>query len=85
MLAFVCSALLMNLLVAGADPKHRRLLGATSGVFMVKMGVTKEKLAKLVTQHPELLYYSVEDGLWPFVDYLRSIGLSREDIANVFD
>jgi hypothetical protein len=51
---------------------------------MVEMGVTKEKLAKMVTRHPQLLHYSVEDGICPRVDYLRSIGLSREDILKVF-
>ena len=52
--------------------------------FMVEMGVTKEKLAKMVTRHPQLLHYSVEDGICPRVDYLKSIGLSKDDILKVF-
>lgn len=52
--------------------------------FMIEMGVTKEKLAKMVTRHPQLLHYSVEDGICSRVEYLKSIGLSREDILKVF-
>jgi mTERF domain-containing protein len=51
--------------------------------FTKKMGVSKERLAKMVTRHPQLLHYSVQDGIRPRVNYLRSIGMTKADVGKV--
>ena len=46
---------------------------------MEKLGVTD--ISKVVTRHPNILAYSIEDTLQPHVDYLKELGVT--DIGKV--
>jgi mTERF domain-containing protein len=37
----------------------------------------------MVTKHPQLLHYSIDDGFIPRINFLRSIGMHNGDILKV--
>ena len=36
-----------------------------------------------ISRHPQLLHYSVEDGIKPRVRFLQGIGLSQSEVAHI--
>ncbi|KAJ7521717.1 hypothetical protein O6H91_19G064700 [Diphasiastrum complanatum] len=51
--------------------------------FLNELKLSKGAFAKMITKHPQLLHYSVEDNIRPRVKFLRSLGLSDEEIRKV--
>ena len=49
--------------------------------FLLEMGLNKDKAAKAVTRHPQLLGYSIEQNLKPTVQWLLDLGLSKDQVA----
>jgi len=53
-------------------------------LFLSKeLGAPKHSIVKRVTKHPQLLHYSIEDGILPRINFLRSIGMRNSDILKV--
>ncbi|KAJ8492676.1 hypothetical protein OPV22_014397 [Ensete ventricosum] len=48
-----------------------------------ELGAPKDSVVKMVTKHPQLLHYSIEDGILPRINFLRSIGMCNSDILKV--
>ncbi|CAI8586979.1 unnamed protein product [Vicia faba] len=51
--------------------------------FTKELGASKESIVKMVTKHPQLLHYSIDDGLLPRINFLRSIGMKNADILKI--
>ena len=50
-------------------------------LFLSKeLGAPKDSIVKMVTKHPQLLLYSIEEGILPRINFLRSIGMRNSDI-----
>ncbi|KAG8079972.1 hypothetical protein GUJ93_ZPchr0007g5281 [Zizania palustris] len=53
-------------------------------LFLSKeLGASKDNIVKMVTKHPQLLHYSIEGGILPRINFLRSIGMTDTDIVKV--
>ncbi|KAL6310987.1 hypothetical protein AAG906_024650 [Vitis piasezkii] len=48
-----------------------------------ELGAPRDSIVKMVTKHPQLLHYSIEDGFLPRINFLRSIGMRNSDILKV--
>ncbi|KAM7279559.1 hypothetical protein ACFE04_006693 [Oxalis oulophora] len=46
--------------------------------FLTEMGISEQKIGKILTKYPNILLYSVENNLRPTAEYFRSLGV---DIA----
>jgi len=58
--------------------------GSLDLFFLSKeLGAPKHSIVKRVTKHPQLLHYSIEDGILPRINFLRSIGMRNSDILKV--
>ncbi|XP_015902611.2 transcription termination factor MTERF9, chloroplastic [Ziziphus jujuba] len=56
----------------------------TRYIFLSKeLGAPRDSVVKMVTKHPQLLHYSIDDGLLPRINFLRSIGMRNADILKV--
>ncbi|KAH7544482.1 hypothetical protein JRO89_XS15G0173100 [Xanthoceras sorbifolium] len=56
----------------------------TRYIFLSKeLGAPRNDVVKMVTKHPQFLHYSVDDGLLPRINFLRSIGMRNSDILKV--
>jgi len=47
------------------------------------VGASRENVVKMVRKHPQLLHYSIEVGLLPRINFLRSIGMDNSEILKV--
>ncbi|KAI9115631.1 hypothetical protein K1719_013300 [Acacia pycnantha] len=53
-------------------------------MFLTKeLGAPRDSIVKMVTKHPQFLHYSIDDGLLPRINFLRSIGMGNSDILKV--
>ncbi|XWS09707.1 hypothetical protein CRYUN_Cryun39dG0012300 [Craigia yunnanensis] len=53
-------------------------------MFLSKeLGAPRDSIVKMVKKHPQLLHYSIDDGLLPRINFLRSIGMCNSDILKV--
>lgn len=43
--------------------------------FLYEIGLSKENIGKILTRFPSIISYSVDDKLWPTVNYFRSLGV----------
>ncbi|GLU23882.1 hypothetical protein SLE2022_398580 [Rubroshorea leprosula] len=48
-----------------------------------ELGAPRDSVVKMVTKHPQFLHYSIDDGLLPRINFLRSIGMCNSDILKV--
>ncbi|KAK8958732.1 hypothetical protein KSP40_PGU012822 [Platanthera guangdongensis] len=48
-----------------------------------ELGASRDNIVKMVTKHPQFLHYSIEDGILPRINFLRSIGMCNSDIVKV--
>ncbi|CAN1135872.1 Transcription termination factor MTERF9, chloroplastic [Linum perenne] len=56
----------------------------TRYIFLSKeLGAPRDNVVKMVTKHPQLLHYSIDNGLLPRINFLRSIGLNDAEIVKV--
>lgn len=56
----------------------------TRYIFLSKeLDAPRDSVVKMVTKHPQFLHYSIEDGLLPRINFLRSIGMRNSDILTV--
>ncbi|GAY54855.1 hypothetical protein CUMW_159980, partial [Citrus unshiu] len=56
----------------------------TRCIFLSKeLGAPRDDVVKMVTKHPQFLHYSIDDGLLPRINFLRSIGMRNSDILKV--
>ncbi|GAV86842.1 mTERF domain-containing protein [Cephalotus follicularis] len=56
----------------------------TRYMFLSKeLGAPKDSIAKMVMKHPQFLHYSIDDGLLPRINFLRSIGMHNSEILKV--
>ncbi|XP_062077664.1 transcription termination factor MTERF9, chloroplastic [Humulus lupulus] len=56
----------------------------TRYIFLSKeIGASRDSMVKMVTKHPQLLHYSIDGGLLPRINFLRSIGMKNADILKV--
>ncbi|KAK8481131.1 hypothetical protein V6N11_034909 [Hibiscus sabdariffa] len=56
----------------------------TRYMFLSKeLGAPRDSIVKMVKKHPQFLHYSIDDGLLPRINFLRSIGMCNSDILKV--
>ncbi|GAB4846015.1 hypothetical protein Ancab_025020 [Ancistrocladus abbreviatus] len=48
-----------------------------------ELGAPRDSVVKMITKHPQLLHYSIQDGLLPRINFLRSIGMDNSDMLKV--
>ncbi|XP_078155329.1 mitochondrial transcription termination factor family protein isoform X2 [Carex rostrata] len=51
--------------------------------FSRELGAPKYNIVRMVTKHPQFLHYSIEDGILPRINFLRSIGMKDAEILKV--
>jgi mTERF domain-containing protein, mitochondrial len=51
--------------------------------FNKELGAPKYSIVRMLTKHPQFLHYSIEDGILPRINFLRSIGMQDAEILKV--
>ncbi|CAK0784374.1 hypothetical protein CVIRNUC_007578 [Coccomyxa viridis] len=46
-----------------------------------KHGLSQRDICKVITDHPPVLCYSAEERIYPFFEFLKSVGISPEKVA----
>ncbi|KAI5334048.1 hypothetical protein L3X38_024181 [Prunus dulcis] len=78
--------------VCSAKERFGQIIAAAPSLFSysienslkpTEIGAPRDSIVKMVKKHPQFLHYSIDDGLFPRINFLKSIGMCNADILKV--